>query len=159
MQNYSSMKQELLALKWAVTEKFREYLPGSEFVVFIDNNPLTYLQSKSKLKAIEQHWAAELASFNFTIEHQAGKHNANADALSRQRQEGSSTEVSEILAAVSRTSLLPDEVKVGLLDGAIRVATMGLVSAADQAAGHAIFLPTWQLTMKPSIRDLIEQSR
>lgn len=28
MQNYSSMKIEFLALKWAVSEKFREYLSG-----------------------------------------------------------------------------------------------------------------------------------
>ena len=43
MKNYSSVKLELLALKWAVAEKFREYLLGSEFVVYTDNNPLTYL--------------------------------------------------------------------------------------------------------------------
>ena len=59
MNNYSSMKLELLALKWAVTEKFCEYLLESEFVVYADNNPLTYLQSKSKLTAVEQLWAAE----------------------------------------------------------------------------------------------------
>ena len=66
--NYSSMKLELLALKWAVAEKFQEYLLGSEFVVYTNSNLLTYLQSKSKLKAVEQRWAAELASFNFRIE-------------------------------------------------------------------------------------------
>ena len=85
MKNCSSMKLKLLALKWAVAEKFQEYLLGSEFVVYSDNNPLTYLQSKSKLKAVEHHWAAELASFNFKIEYRAGKHNTNADALSRIR--------------------------------------------------------------------------
>jgi len=37
--NYSSMKLELLALKWAVTEKFRTYLLGSKFEVYTDNNP------------------------------------------------------------------------------------------------------------------------
>ena len=36
--NYSSMKLELLALKWAVTEKFRPYLMGSHFTVYTDNN-------------------------------------------------------------------------------------------------------------------------
>ena len=76
---------ELLALKWAVAEKFREYLLGSELVVYTDNNSLTYLQSKSKLKAIEKRWVAELASFNFRIEYRAGKHKTNADALSRIR--------------------------------------------------------------------------
>ena len=40
MKNYSSMKLELLALKWAVTEKFREYLLESEFMVYTDNNVL-----------------------------------------------------------------------------------------------------------------------
>ena len=46
MKNYSSMKLELLALKCAVvTEKFREYLVGSEFVVYTDSKPLTYLQT------------------------------------------------------------------------------------------------------------------
>ncbi|KAL2098372.1 hypothetical protein ACEWY4_007579 [Coilia grayii] len=31
MSNYSSMKLELLALKWSVTDKFREYLLGNKF--------------------------------------------------------------------------------------------------------------------------------
>ena len=34
MCNYSSAKLELLALKWAVTEKFRDYLLGSKFTVY-----------------------------------------------------------------------------------------------------------------------------
>ena len=32
--NYSSMKLELLGLKWAVCDKFRDYLLGSKFLVF-----------------------------------------------------------------------------------------------------------------------------
>lgn len=47
MDNYSLMKLELLALKWAVTEKFRSYLIGSEFKVFTDNNPLKHLDTAS----------------------------------------------------------------------------------------------------------------
>lgn len=38
------MKLELLALKWAVTEQFREYLLGNKFAIFTDN-PLSYLQT------------------------------------------------------------------------------------------------------------------
>uniref|UniRef100_A0A3B1KBC2 Gypsy retrotransposon integrase-like protein 1 n=1 Tax=Astyanax mexicanus TaxID=7994 RepID=A0A3B1KBC2_ASTMX len=51
--NYSSFKLELLALKWAVTEKFRDYLMGSKFMVMTDNNPVAHLQS-AKLGATEQ---------------------------------------------------------------------------------------------------------
>ncbi|KAL0186021.1 hypothetical protein M9458_017691, partial [Cirrhinus mrigala] len=81
--NYSSMKLEFLALKWAMTEKFREYLLGHKCVVFTDNNPLSHLES-AKLGATEQHWAAQLAVFDFEIRYKAGKSNSNADALSRQ---------------------------------------------------------------------------
>ena len=44
-QNYSSFKLELLALKWAVTEKCKDYLwgPSSQFSVITDNNPLVHL--------------------------------------------------------------------------------------------------------------------
>ena len=43
MHNYSSAKLELEALKWAVTEKFNDYLLGLEFHVYMDNNPLAYV--------------------------------------------------------------------------------------------------------------------
>ena len=42
MNNYSSTKLELLALQWAVTIKFRDYLLGSKFIVLTDNNQLSY---------------------------------------------------------------------------------------------------------------------
>ena len=50
MHNYSLVKLELLALKWAVTEKCRDYLLGSKLTVYTDNNPLAYKQT-SKLGA------------------------------------------------------------------------------------------------------------
>lgn len=82
MSNYSSMKLELVALKWAVTEKFREYLLGNKCTVFTDNNPLSHL-STAKLGATEQRWVSELAAFDLTIKYRPGSQNANADALSR----------------------------------------------------------------------------
>ena len=48
----SSLKLELLALKWSVTEKLRDYLLVHKFVVFTDNNPLKYFQT-AKLSAYE----------------------------------------------------------------------------------------------------------
>ena len=79
--NYSSMKLELTALKWAVTERFRHYLLGGKFVVLTDNNPLVHLKT-AKLGALEQRWAAELALFDFDIKYRPGRNNP-ADALSR----------------------------------------------------------------------------
>lgn len=83
MSNYSSMKLEFLALKWAMTEKFREYLLGHKCVVYTDSNPLSHLLS-AKLGATEQRWVAQLASFDFEIKYRSGKVNRNADALSQQ---------------------------------------------------------------------------
>ncbi|RXN18313.1 Transposon Ty3-I Gag-Pol poly [Labeo rohita] len=84
MDNYSTMKLEFLALKWAVTEKFRDYLIGNKFTVFTDNNPLSHVKT-AKLGAVEQRWASQLAMFDFEIVYRPGRKNGNADALSRQR--------------------------------------------------------------------------
>ena len=64
-QRYHSNKQEVLALKWAVTEQFHENLSPygknrSEFVVWTDNNPLTYIFSLANLDAASQRWVAQL---------------------------------------------------------------------------------------------------
>ena len=88
--NYPAHKLEFLALKWAVTDKFHEYLysggpSGSpiEFEVYTDNNPLTYVLTTARLDATTQRWVAALANYNFQIYYRSGKHNADADSLSR----------------------------------------------------------------------------
>ena len=86
-QRYHSNKQEFLALKWAVTEQFHEYLSPygknrNEFVVCTDNNPLTYIFSSANLDAAGQRWVARLASYNFSLEYQKGKDNTVANFLS-----------------------------------------------------------------------------
>ena len=43
MKSYSSAKLKLMALKWSVCEKFKDYLIGSKFTVLTYNNPLTYV--------------------------------------------------------------------------------------------------------------------
>ena len=88
MQNYSSMKLELLALRWAITVKFRDLLLGANFVVYTDNNPLSYLKTNAKLGATETRWAGELEQFQFTIKYRSGRSNRNADALSRKTSHG-----------------------------------------------------------------------
>ena len=74
---------EFLVLKWAVTERFHEYLYGGEFEVYTDNNPLTYVLTTAKLDATGQRWIANLANYNFKIHYRSGKSNIDADALSR----------------------------------------------------------------------------
>ena len=82
MCNYSSAKLELLALKWAVTEKFRDYLLGSKFTVYTNNNLLAYVQT-SKLGASQIHWLSELALFDYNIIYRSGRTNKATDALSQ----------------------------------------------------------------------------
>uniref|UniRef100_A0A8C5WDF6 Gypsy retrotransposon integrase-like protein 1 n=1 Tax=Leptobrachium leishanense TaxID=445787 RepID=A0A8C5WDF6_9ANUR len=79
-----SGKLEFLALKWAICERFRDYLyHACSFVVYTDNNPLTYILTTAKLNATGHRWVAQLADFNFTIRYRPGKSNADADGLSR----------------------------------------------------------------------------
>ena len=82
MQNYSSAKLELLALEWAVMEKFHDYLLGSKFHVYTDNSPLAYVR-ESRLGTAQIQWLSEVALFDFTIHYRTGRSNRAADALSR----------------------------------------------------------------------------
>ena len=100
---YSSLKLELLALKWAVTEKFRGYLLGHKFVAYTDNNPLAHMET-AKFGAVEQRWIAELGPFDFTIQYKPGRNNANADALSRNPVEPAPAEVEELIAVTPVTA-------------------------------------------------------
>ena len=82
-QKYHSSKLEFLALKWAIHEQFHEYLYGSNFEVYTDNNPSTYIMSSAKLDATAQWWVASLAMYNFKIFYRSEKQNIEADALSQ----------------------------------------------------------------------------
>ena len=64
---YPADKLKFLALKWAITGKFNEYLYGATFDVVTDNNPLTHVFTTAKLDAKGQ-WvvggAVEIQLFN-----------------------------------------------------------------------------------------------
>ncbi|CAG2185169.1 unnamed protein product [Mytilus edulis] len=66
MENYSSMKLEMLAPKWAVTEK-------QSFV----------LLTNCKTAQSEMRWVSQLAQFDFEVKYRSGRSNVNADVLSR----------------------------------------------------------------------------
>ena len=81
--HYPSHKLEFLALKWAVCEKFHDYLYGNKFEARTDNNPLTYVLTTAKLDATGYRWVAQLSNYDFKITYKSGKSNVECDALSR----------------------------------------------------------------------------
>ena len=80
--NYHSSKLEFLALKWAITEQFREYLSYKPFAVQTDNNPLTYIMTTPNLDTMGHRWVSALARFDFKIEYLKGSDCKVADILS-----------------------------------------------------------------------------
>jgi transposase InsO family protein len=103
--HYPAHKLEFLALKWAVTAKFNDYLYGNSFEVLTDNNPLTYVQTTAKLDATGHRWMAALSNYNFEIKYRSGKQNSDADGLSRKyetdSQEFSRSITSDVINALS----------------------------------------------------------
>lgn len=78
-----SWKLDFLALKWAVTDRFRDCLFYAPSVtVYSDNNPVTYVLSTAKLNATRHCWVSELADLNITLKYRPGKTNTDADFLS-----------------------------------------------------------------------------
>ncbi len=82
-QRYPIHQLEFLALKWAVVDKFHDYLYGAKFLVRTDNNPLTYVLTSARLNATGHRWLAALATYDFSLQYKPGKHNMDADVLSR----------------------------------------------------------------------------
>ena len=79
---YHSSKLEFLALKWAVSEQFREYLQYQPFTICTDNNPLTYILMMPNLDALGHCWVAALAGYNMKLEYLKGSDNKVTNALS-----------------------------------------------------------------------------
>jgi len=119
--NYPAHKLEFLALKWAVTDRFKDLLYGNTFQVVTDNNPLTYVLTSAKLDATGQRWIATLAEYDFSIKYRPGKQNQDADALSRLNHEeccisseaikaiGKSYDVPNVVEAVSMSVTVVDQ--------------------------------------------------
>ena len=72
-----------MAVKWAITDRFHDYLYGGNFEVFTDNNPLTYLLTTAKLDATGLRWVVSVTNYNFKLHYKSGKLNVEADALLR----------------------------------------------------------------------------
>lgn len=139
MQNYSSMKLELLALHWAVAVKFRDMLLGAHFTVYTDNNPLSYIQTTTKLGATEMRWAADLALFSFDVKYRSGRSNGNADALSRKPQYVLSEEhISTELDIALKSTALPVVLPIAVHDAR----TQRIQARVDHIAADATAMTT-----------------
>ena len=104
-QRYHSKKQGFLALKWAITEQFHEYLSPygknrNEFVIRMDNNSLTYIFLSPHLDEAGHRWVANLADYNFSLKYQRGKDNTIADFLSRMEDHLPEAEVEEQITKI-----------------------------------------------------------
>ena len=107
--NYPAHKLEFLALKWAVCDKFHDYLYGADFEVVTDNNPLTYVLTTAKLDAARQRWISELSNYNFSIRYRRGNQNVDADSLSRLENSGFCLHNDMVKAISQSSSVLAQE--------------------------------------------------
>ena len=133
-----SGKLEFLAMKWAICERFRDYLyHAPSFVVYTDNNPLTYVLTTAKLNATGNRWVAELASYNFTIRYRPGKTNADADGLSRMPldidsyMKSCTAEVGQEAISASMESVVLEQRYPCQGIGVIQVSALKLIKDAD----------------------------
>ena len=82
---WSTFDRELWAMVAAIRH-FRHFLRGQQFTIYTDHQPLSNFKKISiqdDATGRRARWIAELGSYSFTILHRRGKHNGNADALSR----------------------------------------------------------------------------
>ena len=111
---YHSSKLEFLALKWAITEQFREYLQYQPFLVRTDNNPLTYIMTMPNLDAVGHRWVAAMAGYNFEIEYVRGTDNKVANALSHMGGRLDEEAVKELLDQGAIKELLNHAMRYGV---------------------------------------------
>ena len=81
---YTTTEREALAVIYAC-KKFRHYLLGYRIVFHTDHDSLKYLVNNTELSGRIARWILLLQEFNYEVVVKAGKANANADYLSRQR--------------------------------------------------------------------------
>jgi len=81
-QKYSVYDLELYALVQSL-KRWRHYLLPKEFIVFTDNQALSFLNRQDKLNQKHIKWMEFMQAYTFSIKHKKGIVNKVADALSR----------------------------------------------------------------------------
>ena len=112
--NYPITDQECLAVIWAV-KHFQHYLGLKPFTLVTDHSALKWLQTSKLPKGRRARWVMELQQYTFEIKHRPGKHNSNADALSRrpiQESEINEETVENFFQNVYQLADLPSTIQV-----------------------------------------------
>ena len=107
--NYLAHKQEFLALKWAVCDKFHDYLYGNKFTVRTFNYQLIYVLASAKLDATGHRWLAALSEDNFSLVYRAGRKNNDTDALNRLPSANKETLFNDVIKAICHAALVSIE--------------------------------------------------
>ena len=81
--NHSAIEREALGIVKGI-KHFRTYLEGNQFITQTDHNPLIHLENLKDSHGRLARWAISLQHHQFRIEHQSGRANVNADALSQE---------------------------------------------------------------------------
>ncbi|XP_022110670.1 uncharacterized protein LOC110990125 [Acanthaster planci] len=81
---FSQTKEEHEARLMRVLDRLQQF--GLKLSPPKYSNPLTYVMTTAKLDATGHRWLAALANYNFVIKYRPGRHNSDADGLSRRPQ-------------------------------------------------------------------------
>ena len=79
--------------------KYDQLLRYRKFILVTDNKALCHLHTLATPTALWNNWLSELSSYDFWIQHRAGKDNLNADHLSRAEHLRNAEETSEGMRA------------------------------------------------------------
>ena len=79
---YCVTRRELLAVVNSV-KHFHHYLYGRHVIIRVDHSSLSWLMNFKNVEGQLARWLTFISSYDFTIEHRAGRLHSNADALSR----------------------------------------------------------------------------
>ena len=97
-------KLELLPLRWAMAEQFKEYLMYQPFTMCTDNNLLTYILTMSNLDATGHRWVSAMARLNFKLEYLCGTDNWVADVVSRMETRQDDNATNKFLQSLDESS-------------------------------------------------------
>ena len=110
--NYGITELEGLGVVWAV-KHFRPYLFGHQCTVYTDHEALKSLLNTPQPSGKLARWGMALQELDLKIVHRSGKHNANADALSRSPLPSSDDEhpAADVVAAITEDTFETGESK------------------------------------------------